>query len=84
MALAREGPGDAVFTLHAEAEGMSFLPCFRDLLARLRDAGIPPVPCGALLEGTIPADLPVCDVVLRETPGRAGLLSFQGEPVLAP
>jgi peptidoglycan/xylan/chitin deacetylase (PgdA/CDA1 family) len=71
--------GDAVFTLHAEAEGMSFHACLRDLLARLRDSGAAPVPCGALLEGVDAASLPVRDVVLREVPGRAGLLSTAAE-----
>lgn len=72
---------DAVFTLHAEAEGMGFHACLRELLARLRDAGTSVVPCGALLEGVDPGGLPACEVVLREVPGRAGLLSTQGEPV---
>ena len=71
---------DAVFTLHAEAEGMSYLPCFTELLARLRDGGVASVPCGDLLSGVDPARLPACDVVLREVPGRAGLLSTQGAP----
>jgi hypothetical protein len=72
---------DAVFTLHAEAEGMSWHACFVELLKRLKDAGIPCVPCGALLEGVQPSRLPVCEVVLREVPGRAGLLSSQGDRV---
>jgi hypothetical protein len=71
---------DAVFTLHAEAEGMSWLPCFTDLLARLRDGGVAGVPCGDLLAGVDSSRLPACDVVLREVPGRAGLLSTQGAP----
>jgi len=74
---------DAVFTLHAEAEGMAFLPCFRDLLARLQDGGVECVPCGTLVAGLDPASLPVHDVVLREVPGRAGLLSTQADGVHA-
>jgi peptidoglycan/xylan/chitin deacetylase (PgdA/CDA1 family) len=74
---------DAVFTLHAEAEGMSFHACLADLLARLKDAGARPVPCGALLEGVDAASLPIRDVVLREVPGRAGLLSTAEEDTRA-
>jgi len=76
--LAAAAGRDAVFTLHAEAEGMSFHRCLIDLLARLADAGASPVPCGALLDGVEAARLPVHDVVLEEVPGRAGPLSVQG------
>jgi undecaprenyl phosphate-alpha-L-ara4FN deformylase len=74
---------DAVFTLHAEAEGMAFLPSFRDLLARLKDRGVECVPCGTLVEGLDRARLPACEVVLREVPGRSGLLSTQGDVIHA-
>jgi len=80
VARARESGRDAVFTLHAEAEGMSYRHCFEEILARLRDAGAPCVPCGALLEGVRTAELPASNVVMREVPGRAGLLACQGEP----
>jgi peptidoglycan/xylan/chitin deacetylase (PgdA/CDA1 family) len=81
--LAMASASDKVFTLHAEAEGMSFLPCFRDLLARLRDSGAEFLPCGGLLQGVARRDLPICEVHLREVPGRAGALSMQGDAVHA-
>ncbi len=72
---------DTVITLHAEAEGTAYHPCLRDILARLRDRGMTPVPCGALLEGVDPATLSACDVLFRGIPGGAGRLSTQGEEV---
>ncbi len=81
--LAEKGGRDAVFTLHAEAEGMSFHACLDDLLRRLADRGIAPVPCGALVEGLDPAALPVHEVVVGEVPGRAGPISVQGAAVHA-
>jgi hypothetical protein len=79
--LAKTAGGDAVFTLHAEAEGMSFHRSFEDLLRRLAGEGFQCVPCGVLLEGVDRSALPVHEVVLREVPGRSGLLSTQGDPV---
>ncbi len=83
-ALAFRERADEVFTLHAEAEGMSFSPGFRELLRRLADRGARCVPCRDLLEGVDPAALPVHEVVLREVPGRSGLLSTQGAPSAEP
>lgn len=76
--LAEKDGRDAVFTLHAEAEGMSFHSCLEDLLRRLADRAIAAVPCGALLEGRASASLPVHEVLVGEVPGRAGPISVQG------
>ncbi len=82
--LATTGGGDAVFTLHAEAEGMSFHRCLLDLLAMARDRGVATAACGDLVPPSAAGGLPVHDIVDREVPGRAGLLSCQGEgPVAA-
>ncbi len=76
--LAERGKGDAVFTLHAEAEGMSFHACFEDLLRRLAERGIAAVPCGEIADGLVPSALPVHEVEVGEVPGRAGPISVQG------
>ncbi len=81
MALAEEGGGDQVFTLHAEAEGMSFHACFDDLLRRMADRGVPAIPCGAVLEGLEASSLPVHEIVTGEVAGRAGPISVQGAAV---
>jgi len=79
VALLESGDRDAVFTLHAEAEGMGFHSCLVDLLHLLDERGHEPVPCGTLLEGVDTASLPVHDVLVGEVPGRAGPISVQGE-----
>jgi undecaprenyl phosphate-alpha-L-ara4FN deformylase len=76
LGLAEAAGGDQVFTLHAEAEGMSFHACLDDLLRRMADRGIPAVPCGAVLGG---APLAAHAVATGEVPGRAGPISVQGE-----
>ena len=79
LALAAATGGDQVFTLHAEAEGMSFHGCLDDLLRRMADAGVAAIPCGAVLEGLDRARLPVHGIRTGEVPGRAGPISIQGE-----
>ncbi len=81
LALAAAAGGDQVFTLHAEAEGMSFHGCLDGLLGRMRDGGIEAVPCGAVLDGLDRARLPVRPILVGEVPGRAGPISVQGEAV---
>ena len=76
--LAVKGGGDQVFTLHAEAEGMSFHAGFDDLPRRMKDGGVAAVPCGAILEGIDRAALPVHEVLVGEVEGRAGPISVQG------
>jgi len=78
LALAEAGGGDQVFTLHAEAEGMSFHACFDDLLRRMKDRGVAAVPCGSILDGVDAKRLPVHEMVVGEVEGRAGPISVQG------
>lgn len=79
LAMTRTAPATGhVFTLHAELEGMKFLPVLDRLLAGWRDQGYE---LGALrmLAGAMPLDaLPRHGVVDGTVPGRTGALLVQG------
>lgn len=82
LAMTRTAPATGhVFTLHAELEGMKFLPILDRLLAGWREQGYR---LGALrtLAGDISLDaLPRHEVIHGTVPGRTGTLLVQGPAV---
>jgi peptidoglycan/xylan/chitin deacetylase (PgdA/CDA1 family) len=72
-----------VFTLHAELEGMKFLPVFEQLLAGWKSMGCELVSMQSLVESLDPKRLPHFSVGTAEVPGRSGLLAVQASPFLA-
>lgn len=71
-------PGDHVFTLRAEIEGIRFLTEFEKQIADWKDAGVALVPLRELRADTAVALLPRHVVEWAEIPGRRGLRMVQG------
>jgi undecaprenyl phosphate-alpha-L-ara4FN deformylase len=71
--------GHHVYTLHAELEGMKWLPTFERLLAGWQRQGYDLVSIEELSRLRPPGGLPKHDVVMGEVPGRSGTLAVQGE-----
>ena len=71
--------GHHVYTLHAELEGMMWLPTFERLLSGWQRQGYDLVSIEELWRSLPPGGLPEHDVVLGEVPGRSGRLALQGE-----
>ena len=71
-----------VFTLHAELEGMRLLDEFERLLVRWRDVGVALCRMAKIHALGAERGLPSAPVVMREFPGRSGLLAVQGGPPL--
>lgn len=78
--LSLSGKGNHVFTAHAELEGGKLLPLFERLLAGWRAQGYELV-CTEAIFRALPPDIPVCEVVYGEVPGRSGRLALQGKEV---
>ena len=79
LALSASLPGPHVYTLHAELEGMKWLPTFERLLSGWRRQGYELVSIEALFR-SLPLDsLPKHRVVEGEVPGRSGKVAVQGE-----
>jgi peptidoglycan/xylan/chitin deacetylase (PgdA/CDA1 family) len=76
-------PADHVFTLHAELEGMKLAPVFERLLTGWREQGYEIVSVGSVAEKLKLADLPRCEILRGELPGRSGTLMLQGPEFLA-
>jgi len=68
-----------VLTVHAELEGMRYLPLFRDLLERAGAGHIRVLPLRDAVVGIIsdPSGIPVCDLVPGTVAGRSGTVSVQ-------
>ena len=82
--LSRAIPGDHVFTLRAELEGIRFAGAFESLLDRWRESGYELIPL-AELHATLKAEtLPRCSVEIGEVPGRHGSRLIQGNEFLRP
>jgi undecaprenyl phosphate-alpha-L-ara4FN deformylase len=77
-----DGPGDQVFTLHAEMEGMKLAPVLERLLDGWKQQGRELVGLGALIAGVRPEELPLHTVVEAAIPGRSGTLATQGPAFL--
>jgi len=70
--------GHHVYTLHAELEGMKWLPAFERLLSGWLRQGYELVSVEALFRSLPPGGLPKHVVVTSEVPGRSGTLAVQG------
>jgi undecaprenyl phosphate-alpha-L-ara4FN deformylase len=68
-----------VHTIHAETEGMGQLESFTAIVRALKDRGAKFVMLRDAAARLVRAELPVCDVVRTELPGRAGWVAGQGE-----
>jgi peptidoglycan/xylan/chitin deacetylase (PgdA/CDA1 family) len=71
--------GHHVYTLHAELEGMMWLPTFERLLSGWQRQGYDLVSIEELRRSLPAGGLPEHDVVRGEVPGRSGQLAMQGE-----
>jgi peptidoglycan/xylan/chitin deacetylase (PgdA/CDA1 family) len=78
--LSLTGDADHVFTAHAELEGGKLLPLFERLLAGWKAQGYEIVPTESIFH-TLPPNIPICEVVYGEVPGRSGRLALQGKEV---
>jgi peptidoglycan/xylan/chitin deacetylase (PgdA/CDA1 family) len=73
----RQMPGQHVFTMHAELEGMKLKPVFERLLEGWRQQGYELVSMRTLLAQLDVAALPAAAVQPGSVPGRSGLLAVQ-------
>lgn len=80
LQLSRAIPGDHVFTLRAELEGMKFTNAFERLLSGWKDCGFTLVALRDLRAALEADDLPRHSLTWSEIPGRPGLRSDQGDP----
>ena len=79
LALTAPAPATGhVFTLHAELEGMKFLPILNRLLAGWRDQGYRLGALRTLANATVLDALPRHEAIYGAVPGRAGTLWVQG------
>jgi undecaprenyl phosphate-alpha-L-ara4FN deformylase len=78
LAHTSDAPGDHVYTLHAELEGMKLRGVFGRLLAGWRTQGYQLVSMRTMLEGLNVAALPAQAVLTGSVPGRSGTLAIQG------
>lgn len=72
-------PADHVFTLHAELEGMAFLPAFATMLDAWRERGFQFVTLREIAMTLDPRTLPRHRIAMQSIPGRSGLVATQGE-----
>lgn len=73
-----------VHTVHAETEGMGQFRSFELLVGQLKDAGARFVRMEEVARGLMVENLPLCPIVRKEIPGRAGWIAAQGEETGAP
>jgi undecaprenyl phosphate-alpha-L-ara4FN deformylase len=78
-------PGDLnVHTIHAETEGMGQLDSFTAIVRALKERGAKFVMLREVAARLVRTELPICDVIRTELPGRAGWVAGQGEACEAP
>jgi peptidoglycan/xylan/chitin deacetylase (PgdA/CDA1 family) len=82
LELTADAPGDPVFTLHAELEGMKLAPAFERLLEGWKAQGFSLVALRDLAAATPTESLPLHAVLEGPVPGRSGHLALQGPPFL--
>ncbi|OGR57150.1 MAG: hypothetical protein A3I11_01960 [Elusimicrobia bacterium RIFCSPLOWO2_02_FULL_39_32] len=68
-----------VHTVHAEVEGMAILESFGRWLQKLRKENVDFIPCEKIKELLIhePQKIPRSEIILKEIPGRSGVVSCQ-------
>jgi peptidoglycan/xylan/chitin deacetylase (PgdA/CDA1 family) len=76
MSLLTEGLN--VHTVHAEMEGMSMLSKLDELVKRAKSEGAEFVTLKEEAVKLNKEELPICEMIQREIPGRAGAVSLQG------
>jgi hypothetical protein len=81
LSLTASSSRDHVYTLHAELEGMKWLPTLERLLSGWRQQGYDLVSTEALFRSLSPGSLRKHDVPMGEVPGRSGTLAVQGRAV---
>lgn len=71
-----------VLTMHAELEGMKYLPLFRTFLDRAMKSGVRFIPLRDLAAEVLkaPSSIPVCDLAQGPIDGRSGILAVQRCP----
>ena len=72
-----------VYTLHAELEGMKWMPAFDRMLAGWRAQGYELVSTAQMFGSLDAAALPLHEVRMCSIPGRSGVLAVQGPAVTA-
>jgi undecaprenyl phosphate-alpha-L-ara4FN deformylase len=70
-----------VHTIHAETEGMGELRTFASIIDAWLKRGATFVQLGQVAERLVVDALPVCELVRKTLPGRAGWISAQGPPI---
>lgn len=78
LAHTRNAPGDHLYTLHAELEGMKLRPVFERLLSGWRSQGYEIVSMRTLFNSLDIDSLPAQRVETGSVPGRSGTLAVQG------
>ncbi|MGH8456029.1 MAG: polysaccharide deacetylase family protein [Stenotrophobium sp.] len=71
-----------VYTLHAELEGMKWMPAFERMLSGWRAQGYELVSTGQMFDALDVARLPLHEVRMDSIPGRSGVLAVQGPAVV--
>jgi undecaprenyl phosphate-alpha-L-ara4FN deformylase len=71
-----------VYTLHAELEGMKWMPAFERMLGGWRAQGYDLVSTETMFNTLDLADLPSHQVLMDSIPGRSGVLAVQGPRVV--
>ena len=82
LARTAAAPGNHVFTLHAELEGMKLAPAFEALLEGWKTQGYELVALRDLVAATPAEALPLHSVLEGSVPGRSGTLATQGPAFL--
>ncbi len=72
-----------VHTIHAETEGMGQLETFSHLVRALKERGARFVRLDEIAERLKGGELPLCEVVRKTLPGRAGWIAAQGPQITA-
>jgi peptidoglycan/xylan/chitin deacetylase (PgdA/CDA1 family) len=67
-----------VHTVHAETEGMGELATFAAIIDAWRERGVNFVQLGEVAQRLTAQELPICEVIRKTLPGRAGWISAQG------
>ena len=74
-----DGPGDHIFTLHAELEGGAYLAGFERLLTAWHQRGTRLTDLASYAATLDTARLPRCSIDTGSVPGRSGTLAVQGK-----